>query len=219
MKFNERCIEVWGSLAMFTDPQTKVCPTSYRAPTPSAMRGLLNCIYNKPIEFYYQINKIEVLKPIKYQNVMTNGLMAETPLKQTDVRDLRTQFNASYLKDVRYRVWFEIIMRKDTNLDSHVSLQGILNQFDERIERGAFFRAPSLGRKECVCFFDKPNFDHKPIEATETLGMMLYDVFDFTKYTPENKTKIRRSWFNAIMNNGVINVPPIESDLVIKEMG
>ena len=115
MKFNERCIEVWGSLAMFTDPQTKVCPTSYRVPTPSAMRGLLNCIYNKPIEFYYQINKIEVLKPIKYQNVMTNGLMAEIPLKQTDVRDIRTQINASYLKDVRYRIWFEIIMRKMFN--------------------------------------------------------------------------------------------------------
>lgn len=218
MKFNERCLEIWGDRAIFTNPQNKVNPTSYPVPTPSAIRGVLNCIYNKPIEFYYQINKIEVLKPIKYESIMTNCISDYTKdLKVLDVDKVRTQTITSYLTDVRYRVYFEIIMRTDTPLDEHVNINGILSQFDRRVESGSFFRAPYLGRRECMCFYSLPDFNNKPIEESGNCGIMLYDVFDYTKYNADNKYQTSRSWYNAVMENGVINVPPITSMEVVKE--
>ena len=58
----EIIVEVWGEFACFTQPYAKVERLTYAFPTPSAARGILSAIYNKPKEFYYQINRIEILK-------------------------------------------------------------------------------------------------------------------------------------------------------------
>ena len=64
-KRSEVAVDVWGKIAMFTPPESKIERVSYSVPTPSACRGILCSIYLKPIEFYYEIKRIEVMKPIR----------------------------------------------------------------------------------------------------------------------------------------------------------
>ena len=68
----EISVTVWGDLACFTSPTTKVERLSQAVPTPSAARGILSSIYSKPKEFFLMITKIEVLKPIRYISVRRN---------------------------------------------------------------------------------------------------------------------------------------------------
>lgn len=62
----EIILEVWGDYACFSEPYAKVERMTYPFPTPSAVRGILSSIYSKPKEFYWQVNRIEVLSPIRY---------------------------------------------------------------------------------------------------------------------------------------------------------
>lgn len=68
----EIVIEVWGDLACFTMPYAKGERLTYPFPTPSAARGILSAIYSKPKEFRWQINRIEVLNPIRYISFKRN---------------------------------------------------------------------------------------------------------------------------------------------------
>ena len=47
-KMKQIVVEVWGDLALFTRPESKVERLTYPVPTPSAARGLLAAIYSKP---------------------------------------------------------------------------------------------------------------------------------------------------------------------------
>ena len=60
-------LEIWGDFACFTRPECKVERLSYPIPTPSAIRGVLNAIYNKPEEFYWQVKKIKTDKIYQFQ--------------------------------------------------------------------------------------------------------------------------------------------------------
>lgn len=54
-------VDIWGDFAMFTRPDCKVERATYYCPTPSACRNILNAIYFKPPEFYYEITGIEIM--------------------------------------------------------------------------------------------------------------------------------------------------------------
>lgn len=87
-------IEVWGDFACFTRPEAKVERLSYPVPTPSAIRGILSAIYSKPKEFYWQINRIEVLNPIKFISFKRNEVKKKTDGKNpmmVEANDTRTQ--------------------------------------------------------------------------------------------------------------------------------
>ena len=62
----EIVLEVFGDFACFTPSWGKVERTTYPFPTPSAARGILSAVYAKPVEFYWQVDRIEVLRPIRY---------------------------------------------------------------------------------------------------------------------------------------------------------
>ena len=74
----EIVIEVWGDLACFTMPYAKGERLTYPFPTPSAARGILSAIYSKPKEFRWQINRIEVLNPIRYISFKSYWLLRRT---------------------------------------------------------------------------------------------------------------------------------------------
>lgn len=65
------CVDVWGDWAMFTRPDSHVERATYPIPTPAACRGVLSAIYNKPVEFYYEITQIDVMKPIRLMTLKT----------------------------------------------------------------------------------------------------------------------------------------------------
>lgn len=211
---NEIKIEVWGDFACFTRPESKVERLTYPVITPSAARGILSAIYSKPVEFYWQIRQIEVLRPIRYatfkRNEVINSKIGRKPEPML-VEDDRTQRQTVALRDVRYRITAEIIPRPD--------FKGTVNQLYEqakrRVHSGKCFFQPSLGLREFVCYFDEAT-DAEPINESMDIGFMLYDVFDLHKYEVTKTAEPFVSVFHAVLENGGITVPDFDSSEVLK---
>ena len=212
----EISLEVWGDFACFSRPECKVERLSYPVITPSAARGILSAIYSKPVEFYWQVKRIEVLSPIKYMSFKRNEVKSRQSGKNpVFVEDDRTQRQSVVLKDVRYRITAEIVKRPDFS----GTLEQLYAQALNRIEKGKCFFQPSLGLREFACYFG-PSGDSAPIEDSCDLGYMLYDVFDFKNdIEVTEKTTPCISLFSAKMERGVIEVPEIDSPLVLKPEG
>ncbi|MBQ9907270.1 MAG: type I-C CRISPR-associated protein Cas5 [Oscillospiraceae bacterium] len=211
---NEVQIEVWGDFACFSRPESKVERLTYPVMTPSAARGILSAIYSKPPEFYWQVQKIEVLKPIRYLSFKRNEVINSKIGKKLEpmlVEDDRTQRQTVVLKDVRYRITAEIKPQRN--------FKGTVNQLYEqaqrRIKGGKCFFQPSLGMREFVCYFSEPT-DAQPIPDTLDLGIMLYDVFDLHRYEVTPKAEPFVTVFEAKLENGVLHVPDFDSGQVLK---
>ena len=65
------CLDIRGEFACFTRPEMKVERVSYDVITPSAARSIFEAILWKPA-ISWQINKIEVLSPIRWINLRRN---------------------------------------------------------------------------------------------------------------------------------------------------
>lgn len=222
---NEIIVEVWGDFACFSRPESKVERLTYPVMTPSAARGVLSAIYSKPIEFYWQVKQIEVLKPIRYMSFKRNEVINSKvnasnpkPILVEDTKitgaEHRTQRQSVVLKDVRYRITAEIVKRSSYK----GSIQQLYEQAQRRINNGKCFFQPSLGLREFVCYFESLS-DMQPISESLDLGIMLYDVFDLNKFEVTEKTEPYISLFHAEMKNGIITIPEFESKLVLKPIG
>lgn len=163
---NEVIVEVWGDFACFTRPESKVERLTYPVMTPSAARGILSAIYSKPVEFYWQVRKIEVLNPVKYISFQRNEVINSkvSSMKPVIVEDNRTQRQSVVLKDVRYRITAEIVKREDFD----GTTEQLYKQAMRRIENGKCFFQPSFGLREFVCYFSEPT-DIEPIKEDMTL--------------------------------------------------
>ena len=194
---NEITIEVWGDFACFSRPESKVERLTYPVITPSAARGILSAVYSKPAEFYWQVHRIEVLKPIRYMSFKRNEVINSKigrkpkPILVEDTKESgaehRTQRQTVVLKDVRYRITADIIPRK--------KFKGTVNQLYEqalrRINSGKCFFQPSLGMREFVCYYSGAS-NMKPISEDMDIGIMLYDVFDLHKFKATPKADYAR---------------------------
>ncbi len=211
---NEIQMEVWGDFACFSRPESKVERLTYPVMTPSAARGILSAVYSKPPEFYWQVKRIEVLKPIRYmsfkRNEVINSKIGRKPAPML-VEDDRTQRQTVVLKDVRYRITAEIKPQKDYK----GTVSQLYEQAQRRIKGGKCFFQPSFGMREFVCYFGEPT-DAQPIPDTLDLGIMLYDVFDLHKYEVTPKAEPFVTVFEAKLENGVLIVPYFDSELVLK---
>lgn len=278
---NTVVVDVWGPFACFTPPYSKVERISYEVPTPSACRGVLSAIYNKPVEFYYQITKIEVMNPIRMMNIKKNEVNQKTKdnfysssyemekfndeiekiekmilestqkeelrklekernkklkdkkkcyktalskISSTDYTintsdsDVRTQRNTYYLRDVYYRIHAKMIKRP--GCEPRVTETGLVEQFNQKIKNGKCFYQPFLGMRECMCFFQEPDPEKKPIQESKELGIMLYDNFDLRSIDPVivNESKVTsgkplKTFYYPVMKNGIISVPDFEDVL------
>ena len=74
------CLKVWGDYACFTRPEMKVERVSYDVITPSAARGLIESIYWKPA-IRWEIDKIHVINPIKFTNILRNEVKDKIPIR------------------------------------------------------------------------------------------------------------------------------------------
>lgn len=208
----EITIEVWGDFACFTMPEARVERLTYPFPTPSAARGILSAIYVKPKEFNWRINRIEVLNPIRYISFKRNEVKCTVSSEPISTEEERTQRQTVALQDVRYRISASIIPRpafaeRETQL---------YEQALRRIRGGKCFCTPSLGLREFVCYFEESNGTRQPIQQSMDAGLMVYDLFGPDDVEVTKKMKIRMSLFHAVMENGVIHVPPYDSPEVLK---
>lgn len=240
----EFCIEVWGDFACFTRPEMKVERVSYDVITPSAARAVFEAIFWKPA-IRWNITKIEVLEPIKWISVRRNeiGKVMSPQTKQIFIEEDRQQRAGLFLRDVRYRLYAElefIPVSKRPNVKHQVNDELIVTDekfliedcketartgkdenpgkyndiFHRRASKGQCFNQPYLGCREFSAHFrlvDNPEKEANPaISETRDLGFMLYDM-DFT-----NEKDTKAMFFRVKMNNGVIIVPPKDSEEVRK---
>ncbi len=208
----EITIEVWGDFACFTMPEARVERLTYPFPTPSAARGILSAIYVKPKEFNWRINRIEVLNPIRYISFKRNEVKCTVSSEPISTEEEQTQRQTVALQDVRYRISASIIPRpafaeRETQL---------YEQALRRIRGGKCFCTPSLGLREFVCYFEESDGTRQPIQQSMDAGLMVYDLFGPDDVEVTKKMKIRMSLFHAVMENGVIHVPPYDSPEVLK---
>ena len=220
----EFCLEVWGDIACFTRPELKVERVSYDVITPSAARAIFEAIFWKPA-IRWQVTKIEVLNPIRWVSVRRNevGAVASKTMDSIYIEDKRQQKNSLMLRDVRYRIYAKLVFipvrdrRNDATASGHADENpGKYNaMFERRAAKGQCFNQPYLGTRECAASFrliDPANDTLiPPLAESRDLGIMLYDM-DFQT----NPQKPEAMFYRAKMKNGVIIVPPLNSEEILK---
>lgn len=226
----EFCLEVWGAYACFTRPELKVERVSYDVMTPSAARAIFESIFWKPA-IRWQVTKIEVLNPIKWCNIRRNEVGAVASKNPVYIEEKRQQKNSLLLQNVRYRIWAKLefipqwkrkesknplidgeeveLLRKDENPGKYNAM------FERRARKGQCFNQPYLGTREFSASFRLVDAENdvldNPIQESRDLGLMLYDM-DFEK----NIEKPDAMFYRAKMENGVIIVPPKNSEEVLR---
>ena len=235
------CLEVWGDYACFTRPEMKVERVSYDVITPSAGRAIFEAILWKPA-IRWNVTKMEILNPIKWISVRRNevGKKFSRPTEEMMqsgkgkplgffIEDERQQRAGLFLQEVRYRIhaFFDFIPigeRKNNHSTSpefwtdkeeeQASARAdekpakYAAMFDRRATKGQCFHRPYLGCREFACHFQliKNGEQSKPIAETRELGWMLYDMnFDDPKDP-------KPMFFNAKIENGILMVPPRNSE-------
>ena len=216
MAYGVRLI-VSGDFACFTRPEMKVERVSYDVMTPSSARGILEAIHWKPA-ISWIIEKIGVLKPIRFQSIRRNEVAHKAPVGLVRkamkagsldglgliVEDERQQRAATVLVDVAYLIaaHFELTAKAspDDNEGKHLDI------FNRRARKGQCFHQPCLGAREFPAQFSLLEAAApEPIAIAETrdLGFMLYDI----DHTGDRSS----SFFRARMEDGVVRVPPPSS--------
>ena len=241
MRGKTHCLEVWGDFACFTRPEMKVERFSYPIITPSAARGIFDAIYwKKSYGFYWQIEKIEILKTYpSYIALRRNEVKNKAPGEQTvlawrdgkqPIEPLwadadkawsgtdqkgRTQRQTMALKNVHYRLYAHLYFR-----DIAQDIRTFDAQFERRARNGQCFYQPFLGCREFPAFFslaDANQPDCSPIQLDMDFGYMLYDVFDLAQEnTLSGVPKI--SVFHAQLRQGVMHVPSYDDPAVRKRI-
>jgi CRISPR-associated protein Cas5d len=191
----------------------KVERVSYDAMTPSAARGILEAIHWKPA-IRWVIDRIHVLRPIKFDNVRRNEVSSKIPKPNpaTAMRDKkplfflvddggnRQQRASTLLRDVEYVIeaHFELtdIAGAEDNEGKHLDI------FRRRARKGQFFHQPALGCREFPASFELIE-DDVPESCyagqSKDLGYMLLDIDFANDMTP--------LFFRATMENGIISPP------------
>ena len=239
MSKRTHCLEVWGDFACFSRPEMKVERYSYPIITPSSARGIFDAIYfKKEYNFYWQLERIELLHSPKYialrrNEVKDKASTAEVQKWMNGTKEIsplwadgtqaelgtdqkgRTQRQTMALKNVRYRIYAHIQCR-----DPRANLNALNAQFERRAAQGKCFYQPFFGCREFPAYFELVTTppEKKPVDLDLDLGWMLYDVFDLHKAN-NNQAAPCISVFHAQLKDGVLEVPEYRSKAVHKVDG
>lgn len=157
-------MEIAGSTAMWTRPDSGDSPVSYPVPTYSACKGMFESILYGP-DVQVIPTKVEICAPIQFHSYVTNY---KGPLRQKKSIDADNtyQMYATVLIDVCYRLYavVEANYRKDNltskalEWDKRTTSPGHAYQeiFNRRLNRGQCFAVPSLGLREFTASYYGP---------------------------------------------------------------
>lgn len=158
MNSYEIALEISGTTAMWTRPDTGDCPVSYPAPTYSAVKAIFESILWGPAVLIIP-SKVEICAPVQYHNYQTNY---GGPLRKARVmlEGGGFQLLATVLVDVCYRLYAEVsaIPKNVKDLvpdgarqwDRKTTSPGHAYRdiFNRRLKKGQCFTIPFLGWKE-----------------------------------------------------------------------
>lgn len=215
-------LHIWGENACFTRPEMKVERVSYDVITPSAARGILEAIHWKPA-IQWVIDEIHVLEPIRFESIRRNEVASKISARKVtsamnnastenlymlvDEGKERQQRAATILRKVGYVVEAHFVLTDKAGESDNEGKH--LDTFNRRARKGQCFHHPYLGTREFPAKFTLLENDEYPesrlpeIDRDKDLGWMLHDIDFADSNTPY--------FFRAIMDNGVIKVPPFQS--------
>lgn len=217
-------VRVVGEYACFTQPALKVERMSYPCMTPSAARGILECILWKP-EFQWVVKSIRVLKPISFSSFKRNELstiQSGSPIDiiATDSKGSpknRSQRNSIVLHNVEYIIEAAIYM-SEKNIDKVKSkdkregrkpcepIVKYRDMFIRRLNKGQCWHQPYLGTREFSCDFFPVTQDDEDradkLNLIYPIGNILFDVWYDQDH---NATPVYIH--NAVINNSTLVCP------------
>ena len=157
-------MEIAGSTAMWTRPDTGDCPVSYPAPTYSAVRNIFQSIlWGQAVEIIP--TQVDICAPLQFHTYNTNY---GGPLRKLDqIKDGNNfQLLATVLTDVRYRLYADVVETPPSDSESErtkawrakTKSPGHAYQeiFDRRLAAGKCFHTPFLGWKEFTASYFGP---------------------------------------------------------------
>jgi CRISPR-associated protein Cas5d len=207
-------LRVRGPLAVFSAPELKTERVSTPVITPSAARGVYEAVLWKPA-IRWHIERIRVLSEINFVAFRRNEVNRKASLPSAIVvkeggayadyfaDDDRAQRNTVALRDVDYVIEAHFSMTDRAGPADNVAK--FVDMFRRRIDRGQHFHAPYLGCREFSADVLSADEAPPPIPITRSFGRMLLDI----DYGP---TQNRPIFFDAVLNAGVMEVPPISVD-------
>lgn len=214
-------LKVWGDYALITRPEMKTERVSYDMLTPSAARGILESIYWHP-GMRWVIDKITVCKPIRFVNIRRNEVKSVISAKSVKTvmnrgrgelsiitSDDIQQRASMLLYDVCYVIEAHFVLTENgAKSDNAGKFADIIRR---RIARGQCYSQPYFGCREFAADFAEceavPPCPEE-LRGLRDLGYMLYDMdySDLNNITP--------MFFRAVLNDGVLLVPPPGSEEV-----
>ncbi len=179
-------MEVSGSTAMWTRPDTGATPVSYPVPPWSAVKGIFESIVRLK-NVIINPTAVEICAPLIYHDYTTNY---GGPLRKGEqiANNDSFQHKATVLINVCYKFYATIENFKyiPKSLSEAAMLNGVNSQhycqerFNRRLRRGQFYDTPCLGWREFVPDYIGHCRDSTKVEASlnEDLSSFLYRVFD-----------------------------------------
>ncbi len=215
-------LHVWGDYACFTRPEMKVERVSYDVMTPAAARGILEAIHWKPA-ISWVVDRICVLKPIRFETLRRNELGTKISVSKINtainrgstegvrsfVEEDRQQRATTLLRDVAYIIEAHFVLTEVASAEDTEAKH--LSMFNRRAAKGQCFHRPYLGTREFVANFElvngvEPESNLPDDQQNRDLGWMLHDI--------DYKNEMNPYFFRARIQNGVVEVPPRNSDEV-----
>ncbi len=216
-------VRLSGPWACFTRPEMKVERVTYQYPTPSAMRGALEAICWHP-QFRWVVTEIAVLKPVRYQSLTRNEVQKKIPTgnvagwmrdpasmkpfyantRGRDEGENATQRSTLALREVAYNVT-AVALVDGENLRLDDTPEKYAAMFERRVANGQCFSRPYLGCREFAADFGPVTPGETPVSATESLGLMLYDIVFAANGSKQANEAV---FFAASIENGIINTDP-----------
>lgn len=201
-------VKIWGELACFTRPEMKAERVSYPVITPSAARGVLEAIFWKP-EFSWHVREIWVLQEIRHFSILRNEVNSKAVVATAQgwertggsyfAEEDRAQRHTLALRDVAYLLKAEIVLAPHATDD----VAKYRDQFRRRVNQGKCYHRAYLGCREFAASFSPPDGSEKPIELSDDLGRMLFDL----DYEADGSGRGTPRFFGAKLENGVLRVP------------
>jgi CRISPR-associated protein Cas5d len=189
--------------------------------------------------FYWQVRLIELLALPRYIALRRNEVKDKAPAVRTigqwmsgakDPEPIwadggkdelgtdqkgRTQRQTMALKDVRYRLYADIVPHPDFRYQ----IGKFHNCFERRAKRGQCFQQPYFGCREFPAYFEWRDLNETtqrtPLDMT--LGWMLYDVFDLARPVVPLEDKPFISVFEARIVQGLLEVPEFSDDARVRK--
>jgi len=182
-------------------------------PTPSAARGILEAIFWKP-EFTWRVEEIWVLNPIRYFSILRNEVTGRASERaavnwqkngggyDASASDNRSQRHTLALRDVAYVIKAQVEVKPGVDAD----VAKYRDQFRRRVQNGRCFATPYLGCREFSAAFAPLAGTEKPINLTDNIGAMLYDL----DYNPDGSGRGTPRFFDARVVDGIMRVPDLK---------